>query len=930
MISRLKKLKIFLIITLFAFSFNALGLANFALAANSSEVAPSNPVVQQGQKIKEVIKTVEAIKGDLSSGVAPSHNLDELDQKVQAINKLDAKVEQELAEIESKLNDLLKNGEISSEILERHRNFVDQYHQKLATLQDTINEIQITPTQELSIQQIDNALQQIKSISPGPKIDILGKEDKLKLPHRRSDISKEGLVSRPTITTGITLPTPEDLTSTIDVQITPEIEDLAGQLGNDPATIFAYVRNNIDYQPYFGSVKGSVGTYWEKAGNDIDQSSLLIGLFRASEIPARYVCGAVELPIVKVMNWVGVEDANVAAEVFSSNGIPSETVTSADGTVTHLLFFHTWVEAYIPKSSARMEYEWVQMNPSFKQYKYYEGIDIPDAMGFNFDTFYNNAVSGATVNEPESWFTNLNESNITSDIETYADNLLSWANTNLSDPTVGDVLGYREIGQITLPQLNNLAQTFPFKTFAPQYELSVIPDHWRYMALFQMYGLDYSTTMPELAGKSLTLSYVPATPYDEWLIEYYGGIFNVLAYLVHMKPQLKVEGSIVAEGDGVTLGTYQVFRSNFLRPLGTYWDTNDKQVTTGADYSVSLDQQRISLDLVKKRVDYLKGLIEGLPPTDPATQEMVEEALHITGLSYFAQCDVLSDVAGKTSKVIWTRQPSQAFVAQDLIVLYWSGVPWSVERGSVNIDVKRNIVNPISTTGNHEDEVSWMLTTGSIGSAAEHAIFEQLYGVESVSTEKILTLANRWNIPIYTIDDTNIDQILLQLDTFDIVKQNIVDAINMGWTAVVPQTNIQLNQWYGAGWIIMDPDTGSAGYLLAGHLVTGSELIIGGGSGTEPIEMDLAHLIIEVLHWLHIFQSFGAGATFVGAAAHYFGALMAMGGLGLAIAGASILAGVGFAMMAIAIVFVLAFHGASLSYRRKEEILLECELYKLC
>jgi hypothetical protein len=320
MISRLKKLKIFLIITLFAFSFNALGLANFALAANSSEVAPSNPVVQQGQKLKEAIEAVEAIKGDLSSGVAPSHSLDELDQKVQAINKLDAKVEQELAEIESKLNDLLKNGEISSEILERHRNFVDQYHQKLATLQDTINEIQITPTQELSIQQIDNALQQIKAISPGPKIDILGKEDNLKLPHRRSDISKEGLVSRPTITTGITLPTPEDLTSTIDVQITPEIEDLAGQLGNDPATIFAYVRNNVDYQPYFGSVKGSVGTYWEKAGNDIDQSSLLIGLFRASEIPARYVCGAVELPIVKVMNWVGVEDANVAAEVFSSNG----------------------------------------------------------------------------------------------------------------------------------------------------------------------------------------------------------------------------------------------------------------------------------------------------------------------------------------------------------------------------------------------------------------------------------------------------------------------------------------------------------------------------------------------------------------------------------------------------------------------------------
>lgn len=169
----------------------------------------------------------------------------------------------------------------------------------------------------------------------------------------------------------------------------------------------------------------------------------------------------------------------------------------------------------------------------------------------------------------------------------------------------------------------------------------------------------------------------------------------------------------------------------------------------------------------------MKDLIEGLPPTDPATQEIIEEALHITGLSYFAQTDVLGDVAGKTSKVVWTREPSEAFVSQDLMVWYLWGVPYMVERGGLNIDVKRNIVNPTSTTGNTQDELSWMLASGSTGSAAEHAIFEQLYGVESVSTEKILALANRWNIPIYTIDETNINYVLPQLDTFDIVKQSI-------------------------------------------------------------------------------------------------------------------------------------------------------------
>jgi hypothetical protein len=38
-------------------------------------------------------------------------------------------------------------------------------------------------------------------------------------------------------------------------------------------------------------------------------------------------------------------------------------------------------------------------------------------------------------------------------------------------------------------------------------------------------------------------------------------------------------------------------------------------------------------------------------------------------------------------------------------------------------------------------------------------VFEQLYQVEAVSTEKVLTLASRQGIPIYTLDATNYSQI---------------------------------------------------------------------------------------------------------------------------------------------------------------------------
>jgi len=163
-----------------------------------------------------------------------------------------------------------------------------------------------------------------------------------------------------------------------------------------------------------------------------------------------------------------------------------------------------------------------------------------------------------------------------------------------------------------------------------------------------------------------------------------------------------------------------------------------------------------------------------------------------------------------------------------------------------------------------------------------------------------LTLANRWSIPIYTIDETNIDEILPQLDTFDIVKQNIVDAINMGWTAVVPQTNIQLNQWYGAGWIIMDPDTGSAGYLLAGYLVSGSEVIMGGGSGTKQADIeDFIEKGVKALAIASLLEGLGcvveAGVVFAATGASIIsGAITAasvLGGLAMVGLGAGMVIG---------------------------------------
>ncbi len=93
------------------------------------------------------------------------------------------------------------------------------------------------------------------------------------------------------------------------------------------------------------------------------------------------------------------------------------------------------------------------------------------------------------------------------------------------------------------------------------------------------------------------------------------------------------------------------------------------------------------------------------------------------------------------------------------VVGYRSRARWASTSGATSSIQCRPRVDPAG-------EVRFMLASGSFGSAAEHALSEQLYGTPAVSTERLLTLANRSAIPIFTIDATNIATILPQLDTF--------------------------------------------------------------------------------------------------------------------------------------------------------------------
>lgn len=133
-----------------------------------------------------------------------------------------------------------------------------------------------------------------------------------------------------TVNASITASPIVDLTP---VEITPEITELARGLRNDPVEIYNFVRNKIAYQAYSGSWKGATGTYLDRAGNDVDQASLLIALLRASKIAgsnvesANYIDFTLSLPATSgdknnMCQWLGLTDYKQVWSTLQNAGVP--------------------------------------------------------------------------------------------------------------------------------------------------------------------------------------------------------------------------------------------------------------------------------------------------------------------------------------------------------------------------------------------------------------------------------------------------------------------------------------------------------------------------------------------------------------------------------------------------------------------------------
>lgn len=329
-----------------------------------------------------------------------------------------------------------------------------------------------------------------------------------------------------------------------EVRISPAIQALANDLGNDPVQICRFVKNEIRMEPYFGATKDAEATLIARRGNDTDQATLLIALLRTSGIPARYVTGRISVTSGQLANWFRVDGSAIDTVVKDIYG----ALLLRNGGLYEIP--HVWVEAYlthddyrgVPSSSNR---DWIPLDPGFETNQIegggsvtiYTPPDQPPAGSFTYDI--------------EDWLIHIRSDSVIYDI------YRSWRESDaikrrgLIDKMGTEYLKQKEV----LPFLPNALPLY--KIVSVEDKLEELTDPWRVLIeIWPQKGKAAATIpMAMMGGRPLILTYEGATEADQRIINNAGGILNVPASTgIRVIPILKANGQVVWRGQVSSLG----------------------------------------------------------------------------------------------------------------------------------------------------------------------------------------------------------------------------------------------------------------------------------------------------------------------------------------------------------------------------------------
>ncbi|CAN7535167.1 RHS repeat-associated core domain-containing protein [Caballeronia sp. LjRoot31] len=552
------------------------------------------------------------------------------------------------------------------------------------------------------------------------------------------------------------------------------IAELARSLRNDPDLIYQYVRNNIEYYPFFGVQKGALGAVLDNQGTDHDQAMLLVELLHASGYEANYVSGAITLDATQAGSWFGIDTSNACGfySVLAEGQIPVyDFVSSKAGdcpglsaSMLTVTIEHVWVKAKINGA-------WYVFDPSMKTHTIKYGVDLAssETTGYNAGSYRFSAQAGATFSTGA--VQNINRTNIRDNLAIYAGNLANYLRKNKPAATLDDVIGGKSIDQF----YGQLRQTaLPYQDLGwPSVEFADMPNNRKVTLRVQYQGIDQSFTSDAVYGRRLTITYNAAS-----------------------QPVLKLDGNPVgqpgktAPAGSQTSITFTVKHNAYVSPSSDQTfsqniragGTNTYAIADGwgpAGRGPAENYRRVISDL------RASGAVDTSEP-------LLGSTLALMGAQWIAQSDQAGHVMGQIANA--------TLIAQHRI-----GVVGYVNNAYV--DLPGNMISMTSANGDAATERATFINWAMHASILESAAVQQTTSISAVSTVKLIDMAAAAGQRIYSATSLNFN---------GVVQPNLVNCSSQiaglkaqlaeGYGVITPaRCDITENNWSGAGYFAVGP-----------------------------------------------------------------------------------------------------------------------------
>ena len=669
--------------------------------------------------------------------------------------------------------------------------------------------------------------------------------------------------------------------------IDAEVQKLADALGDGQAVpgegatakavrIFNWVRNNVDYDHYYGLRKGSGLTLLEGSGNDMDTCALLRDLLVAagySSMDVRFALGSQVVDYAYLEDWIGLADepypGKTYLEVFGrtkesdfGNGVSEKVAKQAMFAWNFFADRGTGVSAnsgypqivsdFLPaKASICFDRLFVlltvagttyYLDPSHKTYSKIEGIDLSAASGYARSAILSQAAGTADTNSAFG----MSGTAVSSYLAARSQDLLGYLTANASSSSLAQLVSGR---QIVRQDISSLGQAFPlpdifffggsYATWT-EFASTAATAFGAYKTTLRIQGaggIDYSLPTAELSGRKISLTF--------------NGTTSELRF-----DDAAPETSAPRDGTGTVSAATTDLTITVTHPgiLGGFSETKTYRRTTASgdpcSYAI-IYGFNASARLLAKRQEQLKAYKDANKADD--SREVRTELLNIMGLTWLNQSEICSRLLAAKNSVLGIYHHRFGRMGQEAGFYVDVGLQRSGHQADDGLNDTGRIDNVF-----HLGSLFW--------SAMEHGVIQQMQikddGItpyDAVSTVNILRTANGGvnGQKLFLARSSNWDVIKTSLTGYDTyngvydigepftdtngngrrdageaftdqtTKQNLEWLVNNRSAQIfLPQSaNVAQGNWTGTGWVIRG--SGIAGMIISGGYSGGYSTSVG-------------------------------------------------------------------------------------------------------